>query len=117
LPRNGLRLVFEVNGPVSFQVASVKPSSESGHRLVLDLAGPGAPKAVAVAPSAPAVPVAIRPAHAPSESGRDIIIPVDAGHGGGDPGASGRRGTREKDVVLEVAKALAARIDEEPGMK
>jgi N-acetylmuramoyl-L-alanine amidase len=42
---------------------------------------------------------------------------VDAGHGGVDPGASGRRGTREKDVVLAVAKALAARIDEEPGMK
>jgi N-acetylmuramoyl-L-alanine amidase len=58
------------------------------------------------------VPVAIRPAHAPIESGRDIIIAVDAGHGGVDPGASGRRGTREKDVVLEVAKALAARINE-----
>jgi N-acetylmuramoyl-L-alanine amidase len=117
LPRNGLRLVFDVSGPVTFQVASVGPSGEAGHRLVLDLAGPGAPKAVAVAPSAPAVPVAIRPAHAPSDSGRDIIIAVDAGHGGVDPGASGRRGTREKDVVLAVAKALAARIDREPGMK
>jgi N-acetylmuramoyl-L-alanine amidase len=39
------------------------------------------------------------------------------GHGGVDPGASGRRGTREKDVVLEVAKALMARINQEPGMK
>jgi N-acetylmuramoyl-L-alanine amidase len=117
LPHNGLRLVFEVNGSVNFQVAAIKPSSDAGHRLVLDLAGPGAPKAVSVAPSAPAVPVAIRPAHAPSDSGRDIIIAVDAGHGGVDPGASGRRGTREKDVVLEVAKALAARINEEPGMK
>ena len=117
LPNSGLRLVFELNAAVTFQLASVKPSSEAGHRLVLDLAGPGAPKAVTVAPSAPAVPVAIRPAHAPSESGRDIIIAVDAGHGGVDPGASGRRGTREKDVVLEVAKALAARIDQEPGMK
>ena len=117
LPNSGLRLVFELNAAVTFQLASVKPSSEAGHRLVLDLAGPGAPKAVTVAPSAPAVPVAIRPAHAPSESGRDIIIAVDAGHGGVDPGASGRRGTREKDVVLEVAKALAARIDREPGMK
>jgi N-acetylmuramoyl-L-alanine amidase len=87
LPRRGLRLVFDVNGPVTFQLAAVKPSSDAGHRLVLDLAGPGAPKAVAVAPSAPAVPVAIRPAHAPSESGRDIIIAVDAGHGGVDPGA------------------------------
>jgi N-acetylmuramoyl-L-alanine amidase len=117
LPHNGLRLVFDVNGPVTFQVATVKPSREAGHRLVLDLAGPGAPKAVSTAPSAPAVPVAIRPAHAPSDSGRDIIIAVDAGHGGVDPGASGRRGTREKDVVLEVAKALAARIDQQPGMK
>jgi N-acetylmuramoyl-L-alanine amidase len=117
LPRNGVRLVFEVNAPVTFQIASVKPSSEAGHRLVLDLAGPGEPKAVAVSPSAPAVPVAIRPAHAPSDSGRDIVIAVDAGHGGVDPGASGRRGTREKDVVLEVAKALAARINQEPGMK
>jgi N-acetylmuramoyl-L-alanine amidase len=117
LPRNGLRLVFEVNGPVSFQVASLAPSVDAGHRLVLDLAGPGAPRPVTAATSAPAVPVAIRPAHAPSDSGRDIIIAVDAGHGGVDPGASGRRGTREKDVVLEVAKALAARIDQEPGMK
>ena len=58
--------------------------------------------------------MAIRPAHAPSKAGRDIIIAVDAGHGGVDPGASGRRGTREKDVVLEVAKALAARINQEP---
>jgi len=117
LPGHGLRLVFEVNAAVDFQVVPVAPSGDAGHRLVLDLAGPGAPKAVAVTPSAPAAPVAIRPAHAPSDSGRDIIIAVDAGHGGVDPGASGRRGTREKDVVLEVAKALAARIDQEPGMK
>jgi len=124
LPKNGLRLVFEVNGPVSFTSSLVSPSGDAGHRLVLDLAAPDAtkasaarPAAVSVTPSAPAVPVAIRPAHAPSESGRDIIIAVDAGHGGVDPGASGRRGTREKDVVLEVAKTLAARINQEPGMK
>ena len=68
-------------------------------------------------PAAPAVPVAIRPAHAPLDSGRDIVIAIDAGHGGVDPGASGKRGTREKDVVLAIAKALAARINSEPGMK
>ena len=45
------------------------------------------------------------------------MIAIDAGHGGVDPGASGKRGTREKDVVLEIAKALAARINAEPGMK
>jgi N-acetylmuramoyl-L-alanine amidase len=117
LPRNGLRLVFDVNGPITIESSLIAPSGDAGHRLVLDLATPGAPKVVAVTPVVPAAPIAIRPAHAPSDSGRDIIIAVDPGHGGVDPGASGRRGTREKDVVLEVAKVLAARINQEPGMK
>src|ERR1041384_2778209 len=109
----GTRVVLDLSAPVTSKAFRL----DNPARVALDLAGPGAPKSVSVAPSAPAVPVAIRPAHAPSESGRDIIIAVDAGHGGVDPGASGRRGTREKDVVLEVAKALAARINQEPGMK
>ena len=120
LPHSGLRLVFEVSGPVTIQTSAVSPSGDAGHRVVLDIAGPaavGLAKAVAVTPVAPASPVAIRPAHAPSDSGRDIVIAVDAGHGGVDPGASGKRGTREKNVVLEIAKALAARINAEPGMK
>jgi len=117
LPNSGLRLVFEVKGPVSIETSTLAATADAGNRLVLDISGP---RAVAVAKSVavtPAVPIAIRPAHAPSESGRDIIIAVDAGHGGVDPGASGRRGTREKDVVLEVARALVARINQEPGMK
>jgi len=117
LPHGGLRLVFDVTGAVSVRTAALDPASGVPHRLVLDIAAPGSAAAVSVTPSAPPVPVAIRPAHAPAESGRDIVIVVDAGHGGVDPGASGRRGTREKDVVLEVAKALAARISQEPGMK
>jgi N-acetylmuramoyl-L-alanine amidase len=120
LPHSGVRLVFEVSGPVTFQTSTAPPSGDAGHRLILDIAGPGsagAAKTVSVTPSAPAAPVAIRPAHAPSDSGRDIVIAIDAGHGGVDPGASGKRGTREKTVVLEIAKALAARINAEPGMK
>jgi N-acetylmuramoyl-L-alanine amidase len=119
LPHNGTRLVFEVNGPVTIQTSTLAATRDSAERLVLDINAPGAarlakPVSVTVTPAAP---VAIRPAHAPAESGRDIIIAVDAGHGGVDPGASGRRGTREKDVVLEIARALAARINQEPGMK
>jgi N-acetylmuramoyl-L-alanine amidase len=117
LPHNGLRLVFEVAGPVTILTSE----GDAGHRLILDIAGkaPGAAaaKVVSVTPVVPAAPVAIRPAHAPSESGRDIVIAVDAGHGGVDPGASGKRGTHEKDAVLAIAKALAARINAEPGMK
>lgn len=114
LPDNGLRLVFEVAGRVSIQTSTAGPAGDADHRLILDINGS---PAVAVTPRAPPQPMAIRPAHAPAESGRDIIIAVDAGHGGVDPGASGRRGSREKDIVLAVAKLLAARINQEPGMK
>lgn len=46
-----------------------------------------------------------------------FIVAIDAGHGGEDPGAIGRQGTREKDVVLAIAKYLKTMIDQEPGMK
>jgi len=59
----------------------------------------------------------VQAAHAPRESGRDIIIAVDAGHGGEDPGAIGPAGAREKDVVLAIARSLARRISGEPGMR
>jgi N-acetylmuramoyl-L-alanine amidase len=117
LPNNGVRLVFEVGSPVTIQTSRLAATSGSSERLVLDIVDPAMPRAVAVTPPPPAAPVAIRPAHAPADSGRDIVVAVDAGHGGVDPGASGRRGTREKDVVLEIARALAARINQEPGMK
>lgn len=48
---------------------------------------------------------------------KPVIIAVDAGHGGKDPGAIGGSGTREKDVTLSIARELARRIDREPGMK
>ena len=48
---------------------------------------------------------------------KTVIVAVDAGHGGKDPGAAGKRGTREKDVTLAIARELARRIDREPGMK
>src|SRR5690242_15013618 len=117
LPHNGTRLVFEVKGPVTIQTSTLAATRDSAERLVLDINAPGAAKLAKPVAVTPAAPVAIRPAHAPSESGRDIVIAVDAGHGGVDPGATGRRGTREKNVVPEVAKALAARINSEPGMK
>jgi N-acetylmuramoyl-L-alanine amidase len=83
------------------------------------VAAPPSPATVASAPPAPApssAPAAIRALHVPQEGDRSIIIAVDAGHGGDDPGAIGHAGTREKDVTLAIARALAARIDAEPGM-
>jgi N-acetylmuramoyl-L-alanine amidase len=48
---------------------------------------------------------------------RLVIVAIDAGHGGEDSGARGRRGTREKDVTLAIARRLKARIDQEPTMR
>jgi N-acetylmuramoyl-L-alanine amidase len=59
---------------------------------------------------------AVRAAHAPGAA-RDVIVAVDAGHGGVDPGATGPDGTHEKNVTLAIARALAARIDQAPGMR
>lgn len=53
----------------------------------------------------------------PKKSGRQIIIAIDAGHGGEDPGARGANGSREKDITLMVAKRLKSKIDDEPNMR
>jgi N-acetylmuramoyl-L-alanine amidase len=53
----------------------------------------------------------------PGKVDRLVIIAIDAGHGGEDPGARGRHGTREKDVTLAIARRLKAAIDKEPNMR
>ncbi|MCG3144099.1 MAG: N-acetylmuramoyl-L-alanine amidase AmiC [Gammaproteobacteria bacterium] len=67
-----------------------------------------------MAPSPPAKPPA--PASGTGR-GRDVIVAVDAGHGGEDPGATGRKGTREKDVTLAIARRLAEEINRVEGMR
>ena len=79
-------------------------------RLLVSL-GQGAVTAPVTAAAVPPV----RAAHAPDEGSRDVIIAVDAGHGGDDPGAIGHGGTHEKEVTLAIARALAARIDRRAG--
>ncbi|HLU80189.1 MAG TPA: N-acetylmuramoyl-L-alanine amidase [Burkholderiaceae bacterium] len=61
-------------------------------------------------------PPATAPAPHPQRRGQ-ILVALDPGHGGEDPGAIGRNGTREKDVVLAIAKRLQRLIDSTPGMK
>ena len=79
-----------------------------------------APPAAASTLATPPAPVALKPVkteHAPPAEGRDVIVAIDAGHGGQDPGAIGRGGLREKDVVLDIARELAELINREPGMR
>lgn len=64
------------------------------------------------------LPGASKPAPYKLERGRRVVtIALDPGHGGEDPGAIGKGGTREKDVVLAIAQRLKAKIDATPGMR
>jgi N-acetylmuramoyl-L-alanine amidase len=107
----------------SFQL---DPNGPYGHRLVLDLYASSPDETQEADTPAPAVasaPSASKPVHdkpvltLEDVRGRDIVIAIDAGHGGEDSGAVGYRGTYEKKVVLQIAKKLKELVDAEPGMK
>ena len=104
-PGGELRLVLELNQAAKPKTFLVAPNAEYGYRLVVDL------------PPAQAAPVVRRTPQSSTNRGRDVVVVIDAGHGGEDPGASGRGGAREKDVVLAIAKKLAAEVDSQPGMR
>lgn len=115
-PRDGgdLRVVLDLKGAVQPKSFVLRPNNEYGHRLVIDLYDArGNATSASTARPAPAVPAAPAASNAP----REIIIAIDAGHGGEDPGAIGPRGTREKDVTLAVALRLRELVAREPGMR
>jgi N-acetylmuramoyl-L-alanine amidase len=76
---------------------------------------PAAPRVPAVAAVNPQPDTRRTPTPRPRL--RDLIIALDPGHGGEDPGATGAHRTREKDIVLAISKRLKARVDREPGMR
>ncbi|AGA34418.1 N-acetylmuramoyl-L-alanine amidase [Thioalkalivibrio nitratireducens DSM 14787] len=113
--RNGtdLRVVLDLRAPVDPHSFVLLPAQGSPHRLVLDLTERAAPVPVArIAPETFA-----EPAERLREPLREVIVAIDPGHGGHDPGAIGPGGTREKDVVLQIARRLAERVEREPGMR
>jgi N-acetylmuramoyl-L-alanine amidase len=126
---HGLRVVLDLDGARDMRSFMVAPEGSAGHRLVVELPPSTAPSAppsagTIVASSASDTTVAAAEAASPvkrllaaSVNGRDLVIAVDAGHGGQDPGALGRGGTQEKNVTLAIARRLAAAIDSEPGMR
>ncbi len=99
-----LRIVLDVSEKVRPKSFLLKPNEKYGYRLVIDLAAAKKQKPV-------------RQLNAANLPGRDAVVAIDAGHGGEDPGAVGRRGTREKDIVLQIARRLAKKVDERPGMR
>ncbi len=99
-----LRLVIDVKEQVKPRTFLLKPMQGKPNRLVLDLLRPEVEQKAAIIAS-------------DKRRSRDIIIAVDAGHGGEDPGAIGPRGLKEKTVTLAVAKKLAELINRQKGMK
>jgi N-acetylmuramoyl-L-alanine amidase len=125
------RLVLDLKAEVKPQLFTVPPIAEYGHRLVLDIyplqpldpmmallqereeqAQLEANEQARAAPDKPrGAPRSAKPAVRP------LIVVLDPGHGGEDPGAVGKRGTYEKDIVLAVAKKLKKKIDREQNMR
>ena len=137
----GLRVVLELEREVEPRHFSLAPNDQYGHRLVVDLEYPGesavqdpidpieamlreqeiaANRARAESRDAPGQ-VAPEPAVAIQQAQphpkRDIIIAIDPGHGGEDPGAIGPGGTREKDVVMEISRRLQRLVDGAEGFR
>jgi N-acetylmuramoyl-L-alanine amidase len=111
-----VRVVLDLKGEVKPQAFTLKPIAEYGYRLVLD-----------IYPEVPVDPLLAlleetkkqprpNPADKPKVA-RLATVVIDPGHGGEDPGAIGRRGTREKDITLSIAKRLKGMIDAEPNMR
>ncbi|TAK92518.1 MAG: N-acetylmuramoyl-L-alanine amidase [Burkholderiaceae bacterium] len=131
-----VRLVIDLKEEISPQVFSLEPVGEYRHRLVLDLYPVRpfdpllallqdkrlAPDAASPGNSSDATPPAITQTDKVPDANsknvkRLITIALDPGHGGEDPGAIGRRGSREKDVVLSIAQRLQKKFSQEPNMR
>ncbi|MDL2188957.1 N-acetylmuramoyl-L-alanine amidase [Pseudomonas sp. ChxA] len=108
--KSDTRIVLDLASPMQLNSFLLPPQDGQGHRLVLDLTNAThAPRQIAAEPAPLVAPV--DKAHPK----RDIIVVVDPGHGGKDPGAIGSKGQREKDVVLSIAQLLAKRLKREKG--
>jgi N-acetylmuramoyl-L-alanine amidase len=100
-----VRIVLDLSEKVKPHSYLLEPHGRYGHRLVVELQEHEKKRSV------------VRTVAEYTNQNRDIVIAIDAGHGGEDPGAIGTNNLMEKDVVLAIATKLKALIDNEPGMR
>jgi N-acetylmuramoyl-L-alanine amidase len=120
-----LRVVIDLSAAVTPKSFTLAPNQQYGHRLVVDLfdsAAAAAPElpgtTTAGTPAVPVTPTQAPPRATPAGAKRDIVIAIDAGHGGEDPGAlSPVKGQFEKHVTLAIAKELQRQINAEKGFR
>ena len=105
----GLRVVLDLKRPIRPRSFLLDPNKQYGHRLVVDLY----PKSTSTRDEV----VENQSGHRAPDGARDVVVAVDPGHGGDDPGAAPRRGVHEKDVVLAISRELARIIDAREGMR
>jgi N-acetylmuramoyl-L-alanine amidase len=111
-PQKGmLRLVIELKKPLEPQIFSLPPTGPYGDRLVVDFV-----KKKPKSKSRPTSDV-VKSTQSKKSRNRDIVIAIDAGHGGEDPGSIGASGRYEKHINLGIAKLLAKKINSTPGLK
>ena len=117
-----LRIVLDISEQVTPKSFTLAPNQQYGHRLVVDLFDIAPNSNIKTTTPQPVTqPSKVLPSpklsNLPTSSKRDIIVAIDAGHGGEDPGAIGPGGLREKDVVLNIAKELQRQINAEKGFR
>lgn len=110
--QNDLRFVIELREGQEFRTFPLPPNDIYGHRLVIDLSPRPVPKVVGS--PALSIPAPVKQT-SPRPTTRDVIVAIDAGHGGEDPGAIGPGRVMEKHVVLAIAKELQRLLQDEPG--
>ncbi|SUQ07680.1 N-acetylmuramoyl-L-alanine amidase [Vibrio owensii] len=112
------RLVFELKKNVKAELFTLKPTGQYGHRLVIDLPHGTKTSTAATSTPKPSTPATPSKDMSSVKRAQEILIVIDPGHGGEDPGSIGpSRRKYEKDAVLSISRKISAQLDAVPGIK
>lgn len=110
----GLRVVFDLKAPVKPRLLLLPPGDGAGYRLVVDFPHDKAAQLVPAHQDDPDNRPAVQKR---ASAFRDLVIAIDPGHGGKDPGAIGHRGTKEKHIALDIGRRLRDMVAATPGLR